>query len=94
MEVQKCDQLQHIGQAGRYKAVSKHLYVDCLSRIPKITKQEYFPIPSTILLSANSSGGLFENEGSQEMQTPEIIKLFSSQELSLTLLDCKKINNK
>lgn len=48
MEVQKCDQLQHIGQAGRYKAVSKHLYVDCLSRIPKITKQEYFPIPSTI----------------------------------------------
>lgn len=73
MEVQKCDQLQHIGQAGRYKAVSKHLYVDCLSRIPKITKQEYFPIPSTIFLSANSSGGLFENEGSQDMQTPEII---------------------
>lgn len=71
MEVRKCDQLQHIGQAGRYKAVSKHLYVDCLS--PKITKQEYFPIPSTIFLSANSSGGLFENEGSQDMQTPEII---------------------
>ena len=73
MEVRKCDQLQHIGQAGRYKAVSKHLYVDCLSRIPKITKQEYFPIPSTIFLSANSSGGLFENEASQDMQTPEII---------------------